>query len=278
MGFRFPYGGNYMKNNLELNEINISKLPGVNIDIYDGYLKQTGKGIYIYYKFDKKLGKREFYIGKAEKQSIEKRAKQIHKNSIHENFTYEDFDKTITISLTKEKQRYISLLELILIKSISKELNNIEVYNVKNFISKKQLEINDTNPGFYQDIIKVLTLLGYDLFKNIKINLVEKNHTFSNGLKATIIYNEEEEDSIVVLKKNSFVRKLDESFNFESFYKHGSHMQLSYVIKQLEMKNKLREYNEEYYQVIENIDFPSINAVSAFVSTSNTNAKTYWKK
>lgn len=263
---------------LDFKEINVNINQGVKINIYDGYLLQNDKGIYIYYKYNKEVGKREFYIGKAEKQSLEKRAKQKHRNNIYDDFTYEDFDKTITISLNKELYKFIALLELVLIKSISKERKNIEVFNIKDYVSTKPLEINNNNSTFYQDIIKALTLLGYDLFENIKINLIEKSHKFSNGLTSTIIYNEKEIDSIVVLKKGSFIKKLDKKFNFESFFNHGSHKQLLYAIKQLELKNKLKEYDEEFYQLKENIDFPSINAVSAFVSTGNTNAKTFWKK
>ena len=267
-----------MNNKLELKEINFNQISGVIINVHDGYLLQKENGIYIYYKYNKEVGKREFYIGKAEKQSIENRAKQKHRNNRYDEFTYEDFDKTITISLEKELYKFISLLELVLIKSISKEIKNIEVYNIKDYVSKKPLEINNNNSTFYQDIIKALTLLGYDFFENIKINLIEKSHKFSNGRIATIIYNEEEKDSIVVLKKGSFIKKLDKNFNFESFFNHGSHKQLLYAIKQLEFKNKLKEYDDDFYQLEENIDFPTINAVSAFVSTKNTNANTFWKK
>lgn len=264
-------------NSNKFNEIKVNVNDIAKIHISDEILSPSNHGVYIYYRFNQGLGLREFYIGKAAKQSIQKRAEQIHSNKDHQSFSHSDFEKTISIVIDRSHHKIIPLLEVVLIKSIKKDIKNIIVFNVKDYISNKTLEI-DSNSTLYQEIIERLTLLGYDLFKKSKINLIEKEHVFRNGLKAKVIINDEP-NKIVILKKGSFIKKIDSNFNFNSFYNHGSHIQLLNAIKQLKHKRILRESGEysDYYEVTQNIDFPNLNEVSAFVSARPTNAKTYWK-
>lgn len=264
-------------NSKKFNELKINVNDIAKIHISDEILSQSNHGVYIYYRFNQELGFREFYIGKAAKQSLKKRAEQKHSNRDHESFSQNDFEKTISIVINRSHYNLIPLLEVVLIKSIKKDIKNIKVFNVKDYISNKTLEI-DSNSNLYQEIIERLTLLGYDLFKKSKIDLEEKEHVFRNGLKATVIVNDNV-NKIVILKKGSFIKMIDSSFNFNSFYNHGSHIQLLNAIKQLKYKKILRESDEDshYYEVTQNIDFPNLNEVSAFVSARPTNANTYWK-
>lgn len=264
-------------NSKKFNELEVDVNDIAKIHISDEIISPSNHGIYIYYRYDQELGLREFYIGKAAKQSLKQRAEQKHSNRDHESFSHRDFEKTISIAINRSHHKLIPLLEVVLIKSIKKDIKNIIVFNVKDYISNKTLEI-DSNTTLYQEIIERLTLLGYDLFNKSNINLIEKEHVFKNGLKAKVIINDEP-NKIVILKKGSFIKKIDSNFNFTSFFNHGSHTQLLNAIKQLEHKRILREsveYND-YYEVTQNIDFPNLNEVSAFVSARPTNANTYWK-